>query len=343
MIKKNYSKYTKWLLVTCLGFFLFFSCMFLVCTNGLHCGNIEPSIWGDYGSLVGGLLGPLLTLASILFILDNIENQKDSLEQQRESVKQQERLLQQEKINFVKSQVESRFFELINFHKQNVNEIKSNNKQSVDVFETLHNEFHYTFNRIKPCSNISGNINSLERDYINIQIAYLFFFYGFTNDDRCKNNYSYWFERINKYKRANITFDFSKIGCTLSAHQSILSHYYRHLFQSVKFINEQPSKYFNYEEKYNFVKTLRAQLSNHEQALLLYNSISPLGDAWELDINISDPNRKMITKYNMIKNLPPGFTREIDPKCFYPDVYFEFDDKPTDRRTKLEILYREIS
>jgi hypothetical protein len=42
--------------------------------------------------------------------------------------------------------------------------------------------------------------------------------------------------------------------------QSRLGHYFRHMFQ--------PANLFSYKDKYNYIKTLRAQLSTHEQAIL---------------------------------------------------------------------------
>ncbi len=84
---------------------------------------------------------------------------------------------------------------------------------------------------------------------------------------------------------------------------------------------------------------MRAQLGTHEQALLLYNVISPLGEPWELAEDIRDDNKKLVTKYNMIKNIPLGFTREIDPKDYFPNVFYEIDDKRTTHRIDLEKKY----
>lgn len=343
MIKKDFSRYAKPLFVICVIFFLFFSIMFISKTNELNLGNIEPSIWGNYGSLIGGFLGPILSLASILFILDNLEHQKESLEQQKESVEQQKKSLRLEKINFIKDQVENRFFELIKFHKQNVNEIRSLAKDKNDIFVELNNNFQYNYDFIKGWYNKPENKTALDWQKEVIQIAYILFFYGYdVKDTKSKENLLNWIKIITKSQEHDLKWLMmvEAMVKNFPEHQSYLSQYYRHLYQSVKFINGQPSEYFNYNEKYNFVKTLRAQLSNHEQALLLYNSVSPLGEAWELNVEESRPNNRMITKYNMIKNLPNGFTKEIDPKCFYPDVFFEFDVLPTEKRKDLESLYK---
>jgi hypothetical protein len=50
-------------------------------------------------------------------------------------------------------------------------------------------------------------------------------------------------------------------------HQSRLGHYYRHLYQTVSYVNKQTADL----DKYEYVKTIRAQLTTHEQALLFIN------------------------------------------------------------------------
>lgn len=113
-----------------------------------------------------------------------------------------------------------------------------------------------------------------------------------------------------------------------------LGHYYRHFFQSIKFVNAE--RVLNFDEKYFYVKTFRAQLSTYEQALLLVNSLSFLGMIWELvpefkASKISWINRKrmknglLITKYNLIKNLPGEEMAGINYKRFYPEVEYEID------------------
>jgi hypothetical protein len=116
-------------------------------------------------------------------------------------------------------------------------------------------------------------------------------------------------------------------------HQSHLGHYFRHLFQAVNYVNDQP--FLTYEMKYSLVRTLRAQLTNHEQAIFFYNSISRLGWNWER--NHDDKNMQLITKYNLIKNIPDGFLKHCDAKEYYPTVRYEGEAKSG--RRKLEKSY----
>lgn len=102
-----------------------------------------------------------------------------------------------------------------------------------------------------------------------------------------------------------------------------LGHYYRHFFQSIKFVNGESD--LKFEEKYFYVKTFRAQVSTYEQALLLVNSLSLLGMIWELVPESDGEQNQLITRYNLIKNLPGEEMAGINYKKFYPDVEYEID------------------
>ena len=45
-----------------------------------------------------------------------------------------------------------------------------------------------------------------------------------------------------------------------------------------------------------YIKSVRAQLSNHEQLLLYYNSFAPFGNNWI--------DKRIFSKYRFIKNIP---------------------------------------
>jgi len=81
---------------------------------------------------------------------------------------------------------------------------------------------------------------------------------------------------------------------TFGGRTSRLGHDYRHLFQTAKFIASQDDA--ELPNKYEYIKTLRAQLSNHEQLLLYYNSLSDFGTPWLTN--------GYFTNDLMVKNLP---------------------------------------
>jgi len=73
-------------------------------------------------------------------------------------------------------------------------------------------------------------------------------------------------------------------------YHSSLGHYFRNLFHIVKYIDN--SK-LHKKEKINFIKMLRAQLSNYEILLLAYNGLSEYGEGF----------KPLIEQYELLKNL----------------------------------------
>lgn len=113
-------------------------------------------------------------------------------------------------------------------------------------------------------------------------------------------------------------------------HQFRLGHYFRHLYQTVKYVNAQTN--IDYNTKYEYIKILRAQLSTYEQAILFINSLSKMGETWEvtpeINLNLKNFNTfdfELITKYNLIKNLPGESIYGIHFKEFYPLIEYESD------------------
>jgi hypothetical protein len=110
-------------------------------------------------------------------------------------------------------------------------------------------------------------------------------------------------------------------------HQFRLGHYFRHLFQSYKYLHSH--KDVKDDDRYSYGKMFRAQLSTYEQALLLINSISSLGMKWEYTAETPKNHKALglITEYNLIKNLPGDHLSGIRYKTYYKDVVYESDEQ----------------
>lgn len=88
-----------------------------------------------------------------------------------------------------------------------------------------------------------------------------------------------------------------------------ISHYFRHLFHTVKFVViSKEKKIINEEEKKEYLQILRAQMSNDEQKLLFYNWLAPdYGGDWEY-LGEDDGEKKgkrnsFFTEHKMLHNL----------------------------------------
>ncbi len=92
---------------------------------------------------------------------------------------------------------------------------------------------------------------------------------------------------------------FLQIYEPFTGHGAKIGHYFRHLFQAVKYVHEQPGKLLDGPKKYEYVKILRAQLSNFEQVMLYYNAVSLIGEPWITE--------GFIKCYRLLNNLPLTF------------------------------------
>lgn len=124
-----------------------------------------------------------------------------------------------------------------------------------------------------------------------------------------------------------------------SGHYFYLEKYYRHFYQMIRYINSKDN--LKYKIKYRYTNILVAQLSNYEQIILFFNSLSRIGEVWEMcsEIdkslkNYSDFDFKFITKFDLIKNIPNDNIFGINFKMYYPDVQYESDKTKVKERKR---------
>jgi len=318
---------------------------------------------GQIGDTIGGTISPFVAIAAALltFIAFWV--------QYKANIKQTEQFKTQANDTTIE-RFENKFYEAIRLHKENINEIEIS-KPSLDnytkrrkAFISMFFEFRFGYALIKKFIEKynSKELGFLENDEETIiDIAYHIFFMGIgNNSDKliikslagiCEQKFI--MDLINfiddKYKKKRIDakktieFEIKLKGnpnplkykakyIPFGGHMSRLSHYFRHLYQTVKFISEQDNKIIKPEMKQEYAKILRAQLSDYEQLLLFYNVNSSLGNAW-LNGNIN-----FIKEYRMIKNMPvpladfgiiPSkiFKNEIEYWKNKSKSFFEWDER----------------
>ncbi|RWU10565.1 putative phage abortive infection protein [Pedobacter chitinilyticus] len=115
----------------------------------------------------------------------------------------------------------------------------------------------------------------------------------------------------------HLDFSYKPFG----GHLIRLGHFYRHMYAIVNFVVNENSQILSYEDKRKYLKMFRAQLSNHEVALLYYNWLAGYGEAWE-DKEPGDERlaNRFFTDYRMIHNLDQNLVlREFDPFELFKD------------------------
>lgn len=95
-----------------------------------------------------------------------------------------------------------------------------------------------------------------------------------------------------------------------------LSVYFRNMYNAVKLIDN--CKLIDTEEKKEYIKILRSQLSNAELYILFFNVISRFGKKWV--------DNDYINKYQLIQNLPPQYCDGYNPKDYFSGIKFESEE-----------------
>lgn len=145
-----------------------------------------------------------------------------------------------------------------------------------------------------------------------IKIVYNYFNHGVPNSENFKSE-TLW-----------LSFNYKPF----SGHQSILAHYYRLLFQTVKFVVKKEMEIFPYENKRDSLRVLRSMLSNYEQVLLFYNWHGGFGPEWEeknIENRKSKKGNNFFTDYRMIHNIPPDLLlKDINLEEIFNNHYRDF-------------------
>lgn len=301
-----------------------FTLLFLFKTGKLNpSAPIDTEIFDNYGSLIGGFVGALFSLTSILLLIHTIQEQKTDTQRQK---------------------VESRFFELLKIHLENRKEIQAGDRSGKYAIQRMVRE-------ARICIDTARRLNAdMQIGYDDLKIinfGYLAFYFGsaitsakttksfrfYTND--YATDFVDAFIKWSTDERQAIKEERGFTYNLFSGHQIRLNQYFRHLHQTITYIDEQPAKVLSYSDKYEYIKTLRAQLSPHEQSLLLYSSLSILGREWE-KVHFADPNKQLITKYNLVKNM---LVNNLTSTLFqyFPCVEFEGRPMPECRKALLKI------
>jgi hypothetical protein len=302
---------------------------------------------GQIGDTLGGIMNPFVAIggAILTYLAFYIQFKANKL--QREQFIQQIALekdqFKQEfdvqKEQFILSQFENQFYEMIRLHKENVNDLKldNTNTQGRAIFQLYIEELSIAYYVAKIAFN-------KDPDY-HINYAYGIFFHGLKNEKEIRpqvpqeNMYCEFINKLIRIKKSHKSIQYGDLNSVVKhhtkwddakeldfklfqGHSAELAHYYRHLFQTVKFVVNQGSDLLSYSDKRKYLRILRAQLSNHEQVMLFYNWKSDFGKNWE------NANNKFFTDYRMIHNI----YNDLMIQDFNLKVIFKLNQKPYYKR-----------
>lgn len=322
--------------------------------------GIELASAGQLGDFMGGFIGTVVAFIGVLLLFITLNRQSQSFKRERfeqhffemlkiyrDNVNDMEYTLPSlKKINTVKETIVDNKKTVENFSLQEIDAVKGR-----QVFLEINREFlslYMIINHQIKKNNIKFNLKN-DKDYPSIVFITLFF--GLSQSGRVMlkkylSVYEHAYPELISfiYKDiAGIKTDYNSKFVRFGGHQIRLGHYFRHLYQTVNYVHKQP--FLTRQEKYDYIKVVRAQMSTYEQVIFFYNSLSLLGSKWEFDKITDDGKFKtdsqgilykaedlLITEYNIIKNIPSGLTidNKLDPKKFFPKLIFEGDPNDLD-------------
>jgi hypothetical protein len=283
----------------------------LVCINLIFISKafrqtytIDPTAAAQLGSFVGGYIGSIFALVSVVLLFSTLNNQRRASEKQH---------------------FETKYFELLKMHRDNVAELEVGEASGRRLFVLLLRELRCVLEVLRPIAKAVGEPLTQE---LALHVAYYSLFFGVgPNSSRMLrmslSTFSTKFieaveQELNRPETKKQFQDERKFGYVpFEGHQSRLGHYYRHLYQMVRYVDQQTLDI----DKYEYVKTIRAQLSTHEQALLLINSLTPMGRDWW--------QKGLIVRYRLVQNIPRDFfdcSTELDVSPLFKPGYFEWED-----------------
>jgi hypothetical protein len=280
--------------------------------------TVSPEAAGQLGEFVGGYVGASFALISVVMLYRTLREQMRASELEG---------------------FQNKYFQLIRMHRDNVSEIELKGESGRRVFVLLIRELRSALQVIKKLPAARHHALSLQRE---LEIAYYVLFFGVgpnssrmlkaslldsNFDPELVDAVEREFNNPETKGRVRDERDFGYVP--FEGHQSRLGHYYRHLYQMVTYVDEQTLDI----DKYHYVKTMRAQLSTHEQALLLINSRTPIGRKWW--DKARGKEQTLIAEYRLVKNIPSGFfdaSAELDTSALFGPKYFEWQEVRRDKQ-----------
>lgn len=271
--------------------------------NAFHSFIIDPSLANNYGSFIGGVLGPILSIISIVLLIESTENQKKE---------------------FIDNSFRTHIYELIKYNRETVSSFEY--IVSYDPLATQYTGgrfFIYAKKQIEHAIKLLGDIDKNIEPLLKVKIAYLMFYFGSTLE--CQDPLkSHLLKLISSDFADKIYNNFREIRTRhnneiqyFGGHQIRLSQYYRQLYFLIDGIDKNGT--LSTSQKNEFINLIKVQMSDYEQAILYYHSLSSLGYEWS---DSSLRGYSLIVIYGLISNLQNGFIKPPSPTVSYPNINF---------------------
>jgi Putative phage abortive infection protein len=242
--------------------------IFAFCLAAVYIGKFysfpwstEPDAWGTFGDYIGGLLNPLISLFTLVVAVSVWRLNREALDTQKQELKATKEALEEQAKTSERQRREQRFFDALRLYQETVNSIQLENYESEGAIS-------YSGKRV---FSFIANSQGIATRRVIIQAAL-----GPTLKD---------FTQIIAGEGGK-----QKVIHILESWSALLDHYFRIIF----LILGEAEKTLG-DDRYKYIKYLRAQLNKDELQLLTLNMLFDF------------EGKKMIAlaaEYGLLKHLP---------------------------------------
>ncbi len=225
--------------------------------------QIKSDKWGQFGDFIGGLVGTIWALAGVLlFYL--------ALTEQRQDIKTNQKALELQ-VKALNKQVEE--FELQRIELESSRKVYEQQTKTIKI-QQFESHFYALLNVYMSIKS-SLNLNDEHDDYFHTSF----------------NEMTIPYEESTELLQHHGLLVESYITL-FNKERGHLSHYFKCFYRLIKIIDTNP--FLTSEEKIQYAKILRSQITDYEQLIMQYNSFTTYGQK----------ARPYILKYNILKHVP---------------------------------------
>lgn len=318
-------------------------------------GNLTPEEMaqsGQVGDFIGGVIGSIWALAGVFLYFSALKLQQQELKSQREEMTSSQRLLDQQMFegtffNLLKAQENIRnsihaYFFWINIDNYSRIEEKKEEKHGVNFFAYAKSELTRLNYLISHYDSQYCTLDSLQEELNHFNISHEFdedtYFYDMQELEELKLKtklqylsicYRIDYDYFNqKRRKEDTTKKVTYIYWLLySRYEFCLSHYCRHFYNLVKFLDDYNNKLLsgigeNEQEKKleivhkisNYLSFIQSCTSSSELVILYYNML------------LFPKARALYAKYNVFENLNKESLLHESHATFFPDIRLKSED-----------------
>lgn len=218
---------------------------------------------GPFGDFFGGMLNPILSFLTLLGLIATIALQRIEIADAKASAEKGNKALAIQSL-------EATFFQAVDLHHKIVDDLKFD-ASIVPIPED-----------IKKDASRAGNLEAVKDSHVNYAEG--------------RRSFEAAIKAVTKYypnspeKSANVYRHIQE------NHNYVFGHYFRHLYQCLKIIDNVSETILDNKEKCKYTSLLRAQLSSNELYVLFLNCLDNMVDKGEF--------KNLLIKYEMLEHIP---------------------------------------